>query len=189
MRGRTKFAGAHATGSAVRGRTSAALITILFFLIAPGTLAGLVPWWISRWLVLHPPWDPTPVRVTGMLLIFAGAVALAECFARFVRQGRGTPVPLYPTETLVVTGLYRWVRNPMDAAILALLIGRRCGLAMSLCCFIRRVPGWSPTFSSASMRSRRFAARMERNTTPTVPAYRDGSRASPLGRGRELLIF
>ncbi len=47
-----------------------------------------------------------------------------ESFVRFVRQGRGTPAPLYPTETLVVTGLYRYVRNPMVVAILAILIGQ-----------------------------------------------------------------
>ena len=105
-------------------RTSAAWITTLFFVAAPGGVAGLIPWWISRWRVLHPPWDPEPLRVAGLVLMVAGAAGLVECFARFVRQGRGTPAPLYPTETLVISGLYRWVRNPMYVAILALLIGQ-----------------------------------------------------------------
>jgi protein-S-isoprenylcysteine O-methyltransferase Ste14 len=60
----------------------------------------------------------------GLVLIAAGAAGLAESFVRFVRQGRGTPAPLYPTETLVVTGLYRYVRNPMYVSILATLIGQ-----------------------------------------------------------------
>lgn len=105
-------------------RASAAWITTLFFVLAPGTVAGLVPWQISRWRVLHPSWDPAVLRVIGILLIIAGAAGLVECFVRFVRQGRGTPAPIYPTERLVVSGLYRWVRNPMYTTVLALLIGQ-----------------------------------------------------------------
>ncbi|MGA8528745.1 MAG: isoprenylcysteine carboxylmethyltransferase family protein [Acidobacteriaceae bacterium] len=126
MRLRTKFADARATapGDAARGQSSAALITILFFVLAPGTVAGYIPRRISRWRVLHPPWDPTLLRALGVLLISAGAAGLVECFVRFVRQGRGTPAPVFPTERLIVSGLYRWVRNPMYAAVLALLIGQ-----------------------------------------------------------------
>ena len=60
---------------------------------------------------------------------------LLDAFARFVREGRGTPAPVAPTERLVVGGLYRHVRNPMylavEAAILgqALLLGRSVLLA------------------------------------------------------------
>lgn len=105
-------------------RASAASITTLFFVIAPGAFDGLIPWWISHWRVLHPRWDPAPLRVVGLLILAAGGAGLVECFARFVRQGRGTPAPPFPTETLVVTGLYRWVRNPMYVAVLSLLVGQ-----------------------------------------------------------------
>ena len=49
---------------------------------------------------------------------------LIETFARFALQGRGTPAPLYPTKTLVITGSYRFVRNPMYVAVLSLIFGQ-----------------------------------------------------------------
>ena len=49
---------------------------------------------------------------------------LVETFARFALQGRGTPAPVYPTETLVVTGSYRFVRNPMYVAVVSLILGQ-----------------------------------------------------------------
>ena len=45
-------------------------------------------------------------------------------FARFVRDGLGTPAPVAPTERLVVTGAYRHVRNPMYLAVLAAIVGQ-----------------------------------------------------------------
>jgi protein-S-isoprenylcysteine O-methyltransferase Ste14 len=105
-------------------RKSAGLITIVFFFLAPGTVAVLVPWLITRWQPMHPAWDPAPLRLIGLLLIALGAAALVECFARFVRQGWGTPAPVFPTERLVVTGLYRFVRNPMYVSVLGILIGQ-----------------------------------------------------------------
>jgi protein-S-isoprenylcysteine O-methyltransferase Ste14 len=47
-----------------------------------------------------------------------------HAFARFVAQGRGTPAPIAPTERLVVTGPYRYVRNPMYLAVLAAIVGQ-----------------------------------------------------------------
>ena len=39
-------------------------------------------------------------------------------------QGRGTQAPIYPTATLVVSGAYRYVRNPMYLAVMALIAGQ-----------------------------------------------------------------
>ena len=44
--------------------------------------------------------------------------------ARFAWEGHGTPAPVAPTRTLVVSGFYRFVRNPMYVAILALVFGQ-----------------------------------------------------------------
>ena len=48
----------------------------------------------------------------------------ARFFVRFAIQGLGTPAPIAPPQRLVVTGLYRWVRNPMYVAVLLLVIGQ-----------------------------------------------------------------
>jgi protein-S-isoprenylcysteine O-methyltransferase Ste14 len=98
-----------------------------FLVIAPGVVAGLVPWWLTRWQVGAA--FPAPVRITGAVLTAAGAAALLAAFAQFATQGRGTPAPPLPTEQLVVRGLYRYVRNPMYLAVLAVITGQ--GLLLS----------------------------------------------------------
>jgi protein-S-isoprenylcysteine O-methyltransferase Ste14 len=49
---------------------------------------------------------------------------LLDSFARFAVQGLRTPAPIAPPQNLVVTGLYRYVRNPMYAAVLLLILGQ-----------------------------------------------------------------
>jgi len=105
-------------------RLGAVLGTALFLAIAPGTVAGVIPWWISRWRIETPFAGWLPLRVIGGLLIAAGAAVLLDSFARFALQGLGTPAPVFPTRTLVVTGLYRYVRNPMYVAVLSLVVGQ-----------------------------------------------------------------
>jgi protein-S-isoprenylcysteine O-methyltransferase Ste14 len=94
----------------------------VFLLIAPGVVAGLVPWWLTGWQP-GAAW-PVPVQITGAVLAGAGAVVLLAAFAQFAIQGQGTPAPPAPTEQLMVRGLYRYVRNPMYLAVLALITGQ-----------------------------------------------------------------
>jgi protein-S-isoprenylcysteine O-methyltransferase Ste14 len=93
-----------------------------FLVTAPGVVAGLAPWWLTGWQP-GATW-PALVRITGAVLTGAGAAVLLAAFAQFAVQGRGTPAPLAPTEQLVVRGLYRYVRNPMYLAVLALITGQ-----------------------------------------------------------------
>ena len=53
----------------------------------------------------------------------AGIIVVLDAFARFAFQGIGTPAPIFPTRQLVVDGFYRYVRNPMYVAVLALILG------------------------------------------------------------------
>jgi protein-S-isoprenylcysteine O-methyltransferase Ste14 len=104
-------------------RSAAAAGSALFFLLAPGVVAGLVPWWLTGWRAAAPPW-PWAVRAAGLALVAVAAPVLVRAFAAFVREGAGTPAPVAPTAHLVVGGLYRHVRNPMYLAVLALIAGQ-----------------------------------------------------------------
>jgi len=110
-------------------RRAAAVISALWFVFAPGLIAGVVPWWITRWRAGDGWLAALPARVVGLALIVAGTVVLLGAFARFVVEGAGTPTPLAPTERLVVGGLYRHVRNPMYLAVVAVIVGEALLLA------------------------------------------------------------
>jgi protein-S-isoprenylcysteine O-methyltransferase Ste14 len=104
-------------------RVRAAAGSLAFLFVAPGVVAGLVPWLITRWEVDDElAW--LPLQVVGGLLIVAGVAVLLHAFARFVVEGLGTPAPVAPTERLVVGGLYRYVRNPMYVAVASTIIGQ-----------------------------------------------------------------
>jgi protein-S-isoprenylcysteine O-methyltransferase Ste14 len=106
-------------------RMTAAGGTSLFLAVAPGVVAGVVPWWLTGW-------EPGKATGGGWLAVqAAGAVVVAGCtavllqaFARFVTEGGGTPAPVAPTERLVVGGLYRHVRNPMYVAVVGAVVGQ-----------------------------------------------------------------
>ena len=104
-------------------RGAAAAGSSLFFAVAPGLVAGIVPWLLTGWRGADPPW-PVPVRVAGGALLVACTVALVQAFVRFVAEGRGTPAPVGPTERLVVGGLYRRVRNPMYVSVVGAIVGQ-----------------------------------------------------------------
>lgn len=108
----------------LRSHTAAAAGSAIFFAVAPGLVAGLVPWWLTGWRFETPAPYWAPVRVLGGLLTIAGAIVLISAFARFVVEGIGTPAPVAPTQHLVVGGLHRYVRNPMYMAVTAAIIGQ-----------------------------------------------------------------
>jgi protein-S-isoprenylcysteine O-methyltransferase Ste14 len=102
----------------------AVLGSMLFLVLAPGTVAGLLPWWISGWRVGTDFSSFLVLRGIGVLLILAGIAELLEAFARFAIQGMGTPAPILPTRHLVVKGIYRHVRNPMYLAVASVILGQ-----------------------------------------------------------------
>jgi protein-S-isoprenylcysteine O-methyltransferase Ste14 len=103
------------------GKGIAAAGSALFFALAPGVMAGLVPYWLTGWEAKD---TSTPLVVLGAVLIAAGLVVLVQAFVRFVIEGIGTPAPVAPTEHLVVGGLYRHVRNPMYVAVATIIVGQ-----------------------------------------------------------------
>ena len=110
-------------------RPSAILGTIVFFFVAPGIIAGFIPWSLSGWRI-HAllPGDWVLVAIGGVLIV-SGLAALIASFARFALDGRGTPAPIAPTAELVTGGFYRFVRNPMYVAVLAIIFGQALAFA------------------------------------------------------------
>jgi protein-S-isoprenylcysteine O-methyltransferase Ste14 len=105
-------------------RVRAAVGSAVFLILAPGVVAGLVPWWLTGWETDEPVPYYAPLRLAGAFVLAAGVAVLVHAFVRFVVEGLGTPAPVAPTERLVVGGLYRYVRNPMYIAVAATIVGQ-----------------------------------------------------------------
>jgi len=104
-------------------KTQAILGSSLFLALAPGSVAGLLPYLLGLWHKRPALFGLPATRQLGIVLILLGLPLLLESFAHFALVGRGTPAPIRPPERLVVSGLYRYVRNPMYVAILTVLLG------------------------------------------------------------------
>jgi protein-S-isoprenylcysteine O-methyltransferase Ste14 len=126
MMQRFNFADRLATGreGGAMPKTIAVLGSALFFVVAPLVLAGFVPWWITHW-EFGPAFSGFELtRAIGLMLIIAGVPGVVDSFARFALEGLGTPAPIAPPQKLVVTGLYRYVRNPIYIAVVAVILGQ-----------------------------------------------------------------
>jgi protein-S-isoprenylcysteine O-methyltransferase Ste14 len=149
----------------------AAAGSVLFFLAVPCVVAGVVPWLLTAW-ESHAWWPP--VRMLGVALIVVGATGLIHAFARFVLDGLGTPAPIAPTETLVVTGLYRYVRNPMYVAVAATIAGQAFALGQPVllayaAAFLALVYAFVRLHEEPALR-RRYGEQFERYRR-TVPGW------------------
>jgi protein-S-isoprenylcysteine O-methyltransferase Ste14 len=102
----------------------AVLGSALFFVIAPLVLAGFVPWWVTQWEFRSAFFGFDLTRIFGGILIIVGAPGVVDSFARFALEGLGTPAPIAPPQKLVVTGLFRYVRNPIYIAVIAVIFGQ-----------------------------------------------------------------
>ena len=98
------------------------IVSILFVgLGGPAFALAYLPLLITRFRV--PASEPLWQILVAAALVIAGATPALESMKRFVVVGRGTLVPAVPTERLVVSGMYRFVRNPMYVGILIALAG------------------------------------------------------------------
>ena len=103
-------------------RVKAAVGSIVFLAVAPGVMAGLIPYRLTGWDAAGT--VPLPQVALGAALVMAGVAVVLDAFGRFVVEGIGTPAPVAPTEHLVVGGLYRYVRNPMYVAVATAIVGQ-----------------------------------------------------------------
>jgi protein-S-isoprenylcysteine O-methyltransferase Ste14 len=97
------------------------LVTLIFVIFGgPGIIVVYLPAWITRWRITPDPW----LVLLAIPLFAFGLTPLTESIVRFVRVGLGTLSPTHPTEHLVISGSYRYVRNPMYIGVLALIAGQ-----------------------------------------------------------------
>jgi protein-S-isoprenylcysteine O-methyltransferase Ste14 len=100
----------------MRSQLKNAVISILFIVVGgPAILLVYLPFWLTHFRI--PVDEPQWQQLLAYLLIAAGAVPLLESATRFVHVGKGTLVPTNATQHLVVSGLYRFVRNPMYVGV------------------------------------------------------------------------
>lgn len=118
-----------------------------FFVVAPGTVVGVIPWLITRWELPDFGALGRALQGVGVLLIGAGLVPLVHAFVQFAKAG-GTPVPVAPPQRLVVTGFNRFVRNPMYVGLIVVVLGQAL-LFGSLGLVVYAVVIWAVTASFA----------------------------------------
>ena len=107
----------------VNSETLAALISTLAFLFL---LLPIFYIWIpyeiisSRYVYSF---NIGVLRYFGICFIVLGIIISIFCLFSFIVQGKGSPIPFSPTKELIVTGIYRHVRNPLYIAGSLVLIG------------------------------------------------------------------
>ena len=97
---------------------------LLFTILQPGLVAGLIPLWITGvrinsifdevWQLHH---------YIGTIAFLIGFIIMLWCIISFAVKGRGTLSPVDPTKKLVISGLYHFSRNPMYVGVILILIG------------------------------------------------------------------
>lgn len=97
--------------------------TIAFTIVVPGTVAFWLPPLVLDPARLAMPATWSVVQFAALVPLAAGAAIYARCVWDFAMRGRGIPLPIDHPKQLVVTGLYRYVRNPMYLGVLLFLLG------------------------------------------------------------------
>lgn len=100
------------------------LRSTFFVMLQPGIVAGLIPFLMAK-KRFQSSWDGDvlPHHVLGLLIFLAGLGVLFHCVYRFTSEGKGTISPADPTTRLVVSGFYKYSRNPMYVGVMMILIG------------------------------------------------------------------
>jgi len=103
-------------------KSTAAAVSLAWGLALGGTFGCLLPYLLGEWHFHQPLPYWAVAQAAGGLLICAGLVPIVQAFAEFIKAD-GTPVPAAPPPRLVVSGFYRYVRNPIYVGFMAILSG------------------------------------------------------------------
>ncbi|HLY41636.1 MAG TPA: isoprenylcysteine carboxylmethyltransferase family protein [Terracidiphilus sp.] len=157
-------------------------ISVLFTLFGgPALLLAYIPWTITRFRI--PAYETQAQIFFAAALILVGLLPLFGSIVRFVVVGHGTLVPAAPPQHLVVTGLYRYVRNPMYVGVLTSLAGETllfrsrgmieelamAALAMHLFVLLYEEPKLARTFPDDFRRYKRHVRRWIPRISPWNP--------------------
>jgi AhpD family alkylhydroperoxidase len=104
-------------------RSAAVVIAVAWGVGVGGTFGCLLPWLLGYWHLQRPLPYWIVAQAAGVVLIGIGLVPIVQAFVEFVKAG-GTPVPVASPPRLVVSGFYRYVRNPIYVGFLVILIGQ-----------------------------------------------------------------
>lgn len=96
------------------------LKTLVFTIVVPGTVAVVIPRYLMGGFSV-PAFGALPAL--GFIAIVLGACIYFRCAWEFAVRGLGTPAPIAPTKFLVVSGLHRYVRNPMYVGVALFILG------------------------------------------------------------------
>jgi protein-S-isoprenylcysteine O-methyltransferase Ste14 len=107
---------------AVMRKSTAAVVSVAWGVALGGTFGCLLPYLMNEWHFHQPLPYWAVAQGAGVLLICAGLVPLTESFVEFTKAD-GTPVPVASPPRLVVSGSYRYVRNPIYVGFMAVLLG------------------------------------------------------------------
>jgi len=100
------------------------LRNLFFTILQPGLVAGLIPYWILGEKVKITIAQPLQFyHYLGTVLFVIGLVIMLSCIISFAVKGRGTLSPVDATKLLVISGLYRFSRNPKYVGVIIILIG------------------------------------------------------------------
>jgi protein-S-isoprenylcysteine O-methyltransferase Ste14 len=69
-----------------------------------------------------PRWQTQAGKVLGVALFLGSVGLILYCSRLFARLGKGTPVPINPPTELVVSGLFRFSRNPIYVGQVGVLL-------------------------------------------------------------------
>ena len=111
-------------GSTASLRRQSLVRSAVFTLVVPGTMAGLIPYSLTGWRRIGDLFGLPGIWVGGVVLILLGLPVLLAAIYKFASDGLGTPLPMAPTQSLVVTGPLRYVRNPMYLAVATVILGQ-----------------------------------------------------------------
>jgi protein-S-isoprenylcysteine O-methyltransferase Ste14 len=93
----------------------------------PFVVAVLIPIWLARrndvTLAIGATTPLILAQIGGLCLLLTGVTLFVSSLRRFASDGRGTLAPWDPPRQLVISGPYRYVRNPMISGVIFVLFG------------------------------------------------------------------